>query len=267
MTLIRRLNCFDAPKIKKMISYLGDNEKISKTLSNEAFGLIYGLLPLKYKFLPESYILLEKKEILGLITVVPTSGNPYKINITRLIFQQNMYDVGKRLVEFVIARFGAKGAASFKVTVDQSHDELLNLFMQGCGFRQCSFENLWKLDNFKPKTNAKANFRYCQNSDSKQVAQLYNNELKNLYKPSLQRLKTEYKEPVFEGLTNFYKNRYVLEEPSNHRIIAYLSITTSDNLNFIIDMSVNDAYNIPYDEIINFALGEISRRKTKFLHS
>ena len=95
MTLIRRLNCFDAPKIKKMISYLGDNEKISKTLSNEAFGLIHGILPLKYKFLPESYILLEKKEILGLITVVPTSGNPYKINITRLIFQQNMYDVGK----------------------------------------------------------------------------------------------------------------------------------------------------------------------------
>ena len=71
MTLIRRLNCFDAPKIKKMISYLGDNEKISKGLSNEAFGLIHGLFPLKYRFLPESYILLEKKEILGLITVVP----------------------------------------------------------------------------------------------------------------------------------------------------------------------------------------------------
>lgn len=264
MTVIRRLNCFDAPKIKKMISYLGDNDRISKSLSNEAFGLIHGLLPLKYKFLPESYILLEKKEILGLITVAPTSGNPYKMNITRLIFQQNMYDVGKSLVEFVIARFGAKGATSFKVTVDQSHEELLNLFMQGCGFRQCSYENLWKLDNFKPETELKANFRYCQNSDAKQVAQLYNNELKNLYKPSLQRLKTEYKEPVFEGLTNFYKNRYVLEEPSNHRIVAYLSITTSDNLNFIIDMSMNDAYNVPYDEIINFALGEISRRKTTF---
>ena len=71
MTLIRRLNCFDAPKIKKMISYLGDNEKFSKALTAEAFGLIHGLLPLKYKFLPETYILLEKKEILGLITVVP----------------------------------------------------------------------------------------------------------------------------------------------------------------------------------------------------
>ncbi len=266
MTVIRRLNCFDAPKIKKMISYLGndDGEKFSKALSHEAFIILQNLLPMKYKFMPVSYILLENKEILGLITVVPTNGNPYKINITRLIFQQNLYDVGKRLIDFVIARLGAKGAVSFNVTVDQSHDELLNLFMKGCGFRQCSYENLWKLENFKPETDKKAAFRYCQNSDALKVAALYNSELNNLYKPSLERAKDEYKEPVFAGFSNFYKNRYVLEEPSNHKIIAYLSITTSDNLNFIIDMSINDGYNISYDEIINFALSEISRRKTKF---
>ncbi len=266
MTVIRRLNCFDAPKIKKMISYLGNNdgEKFSKALTNEAFIMLQDLLPLKYKFMPVSFILLENKEILGLITVVPTSGNPYKINITRLIFRQNLYDVGKRLIDFVIARLGAKGASSFNVAVDQSHDELLDLFMKGCGFRQCSYENLWKLDNFIPLTDKKADFRYCQNSDAIQVAALYNNELNNLYKPSLERAKDEYKEPVFAGMNNFYKNRYVLEDNSTHRIIAYLSITTSDNFNFIIDMSLNDGYNIPYDEIINFALGEISRKKTKF---
>ncbi len=266
MTVIRRLNCFDVSKIKKMISYLGndDGEKFSKALTNEAFIMLQDLLPLKYKFMPVSFILLENKEILGLITVVPTSGNPYKINITRLIFRQNLYDVGKRLIDFVIARLGAKGASSFNVTVDQSHDELLDLFMKGCGFRQCSYENLWKLDNFTPLTDKKADFRYCQNSDAIQVAALYNNELNNLYKPSLERAKDEYKEPVFAGMTNFYKNRYVLEDESTHRIIAYLSITTSDNFNFIIDMSLNDGYNIPYDEIINFALGEISRKKTKF---
>ena len=170
MTVIRRLNCFDAPKIKKMISYLTDEdgEKFSRALSKDALLVLHNLLPLKYKFLPASYILLEQKEILGLVTVIPTRGNPYKINISRLIFQKNMYDVGKRLVEFVIARLGAKGATSFIVTVDQCHDELLNLFMHGCGFRQCSYENLWKLDNFKPTTDVKANFRYCQNSDAKE---------------------------------------------------------------------------------------------------
>lgn len=264
MISIRRLTYFDAPKIKKMISYLGNEDKFSRTITIDACALLHELLPLKYKFLPESYILLENNEILGLITVIPISGNPYKINITRLIFRQNMYDVGKQLVEFVIARYGAKGAVSFIVTVDQSHDELLELFLQGCSFRQCSYENLWKLDNFVAQTTSKANFRNCQNSDAKSVARLYNAELKNLYKPSLQRIKEEYKEPVFAGLTNFYKNRYVLEDIETKKIIAYLSITTGDNFNFIIDMSVNDAYNIPYDEIINFALAQISNRKSKF---
>lgn len=261
MTIIRRLNCFDAPKITKMISYLDSDDKYSKALKAEAFTMIHSVLPLKYKFLPESYILLEDNEILGLITVLPTFGNPCKINITRLIFRKNMYDIGKQLVEFIIARFGAKGASSFIVTVDQCHDELLNLFIKGCGFRQCSYENLWKLENFKPCTKEKAAFRYCQNADAAEIAKLYNSELKNLYRPSLERLMQEYKEPVFAGMTNFYKNRYVFD---NCGIIAYLSITTSDNFNFIIDMSLNEAYNICYDEVINFALGEISVKKSKF---
>ena len=65
-------------------------------------------------------------------------------------------------------------------------------------------------------------------------------------------------------MTKFYKNRYVLEEPSTDRIIGYLSITTVDNFNFILDMSLNDAYGISYDEILNFALGEIKTRKNNY---
>ncbi len=258
MISIRRLTCFDASKIKKMIAYLGNTESVRIS----PFGIIHEILPLKYKFLPETYILSDNDEILGLITVIPTNGNPYKINITRLIFKQNLYSVGKQLVEFVIARYGAIGAISFNVTVDQSHDELLELFMTGCGFRQCSYENLWKLENFTPQTNSKANFRPCQNSDAKKVAKLYNAELKNLYRPSLERIKTEYTSPFFAGFSNEYKNRYVLE--ISEKIAAYLSISTIDNFNFIIDMSLNNAYTIPYDEIINFALSEISTRKSKF---
>jgi hypothetical protein len=262
MAIIKRLTCFNAPKIKKMVSYLGGEDRISRAITGEAFSLVHALLPLKYKFRPESYVLLEDNEILGMITIVPTSGNPYKINITRLIFKQNLYNVGKQLVEFIIARYGAKGATTFVVTVDQSHDELLDLFMKGCGFRQCSYENLWKLDNFVPQSKNKAYFRYCQNNDAQQIAKLFNLELKNLYKPSLERLKEEYKEPIFAGMTNFYKNRYVLDDKEN--IIAYLSITTSDNYNFIIDMSLAEGYDIPYDEIINFAISQIANRKSNF---
>ena len=54
----------------------------------------------------------------------------------------------------------------------------------------------------------------------------------------------------------------MLEDGEN--IIAYLSITTVDNLNFIIDISTNNGYQFDYDEILNFGLGEIRRRKSHF---
>ena len=138
MGTIRRLNCFDSRKIKRMTLYTGGENDFSEALTREAFITLHSFLPLKYRFLPESYILLEDNDIQGLITIVPTYGNPYKINITRLIFKQNNYEVGKQLTEFVIARYGAKGATSFQVLVDESHDELVDLFKSGCGFRQCS---------------------------------------------------------------------------------------------------------------------------------
>ncbi len=264
MSTIRRLNCFDRPKIRKMISYLGGEDEFSKALMREAFVMLSAVLPLKYRFLPESYILLDDGEIQGLITIVPTYGNPYKINITRLIFKQNYYEVGKQLIEFVLARFGAKGAISFNVMVDESHDELVELFRSGCGFRQCSCECLWKLENTKSHNINSHLFRYCQKSDAKAVARLFNGELVSLYRPSLDRTKEEYQEPFFAGFSSSYKNRYVMEEPAKGRIIGYLSITTEDNLNFIIDLSTNDGYEISYDDILDFALGEISRRKTVF---
>ena len=264
MTRIRKLFSFDFLKVKKLIPYLGSDadSRFLKAVFEEPMNLLNGLLPLKYRFRPESYILLEDNEILGMITVEPTFGNPYKINITRLIFKNDFYNIGKQLIEYVIAKYGARGAHSFVVFVDQSHDELCSLFVQGCGFRQCSYENLWKLDNFKANTDSKTKFRACQDSDAKAVARLYNSELNALYKPSMERIPQEYKETVLHGFNAQYKNRYVLQEYD--RIIAYLSITTLDNMNFIIDLSLCEGYQFDYDEIINFALSEISRRKTKF---
>ncbi len=266
MTRIKRLNCFDIPKIRKMTEYLGadDSDKFTKDLQNEVVRVLHSHFPLKYKFLPESYVLLEKNEILGLITISPTIGNPYKIIITRLIFQNNLYDVGRQLVEFVIAKYGAMGAVSFSVTVDNSHEELFDLFMNGCGFRHCSCENLWKIENFDASQYNPLPFRVCQNSDAKRVSELYNSELNGLYKPALLRIKSEFKEPFFEGITNFYKNRYVLEESAHKKIIAYLSVTTTDNLNFILDLTTNNGYQISYDEVLSFALKEISSRKSKY---
>ncbi len=260
---IRRLTYFDYPKLKRLISYLctDENDKLAKSLMEEPIGYINALMPLSLKFKSESFILFDNNEILGLITTACTPGNPYKINITRLIFKENLYDIGQKLVEFVIQKLGGKGATSFTVTIDECHDELFNLFINGCGFRQCASETLWKIDKPKPEKSP-LHWRYAQNSDAKEIESLYNSELFNMYKPSLLRDKKEFQEPLFKGFVDYYKTRIILEE--SNRILGYLSITTRDNLNYILDITTNSGYEFDYNEVINILLCEIARKKKAF---
>lgn len=260
---IKRLTYFDFPKIKRMVSYLCSDEtdKLAKSILEESFGFINAILPLTLKFKSESFIYIENNEILGLITAVKTKGNPYKLIITRLIFKENLYDVGKQLVEFVVNKYGALGARTFTVSIDECHDELLNLFINGCGFRQCSSETLWKIENpdlFKSDFK----LRYAQSSDADKIASLYNSELCNIYSYSLSRTPQEFRENFFSGFNDFYKSRYIKEEAG--KILGYFSVTTSDNLNYIIDITTNSAYDYDYDVIINALLCEIAGKKKNF---
>ena len=90
---IRRLTYFDYPKLKKLISYLctDDNDKLAKSIMEEPIGFINAMLPLSLKFKSESFILVEDKEILGLITTVKTAGNPYKINKLQGLFLKKIF--------------------------------------------------------------------------------------------------------------------------------------------------------------------------------
>jgi hypothetical protein len=283
MAKIKRLTWRDMPKIKKMFHY--DGEKFPANFVPVGLMVLQRFIPLRWKILPETFVLVDEKKIMGFITIIPTAGNPYKINITRLIFRHS--EAGKQLVEYIIPKYGAKGAVSFNVAVDVPHDELLDLFVSGCGFRQCSCEELWKLEEIEDagvrgeELGVRTNFPFIKpfaistpqpfnlqpfrpalNSDLQQVCELYNSELISHFRPSLEKTKGEFSEPVFAGLTNSYKNSYVLEQ--DDKLICYLSITTSDNINYIVDISKCEGYELSYDEVIDFALNEISRRKTGF---
>ena len=260
---IRRLTYFDYRKLKRMVSYLcsDENDKLAKSIMEEPVGILNAILPLSMKFKSESFILVDDEEILGIITTIRTPGNPYKINITRLIFKENLYEVGKQLVEYVIQKFGGLGATSFMVTIDECHDELSNLFINGCGFRQCASETLWKIERPTPQKPDK-NWRYAQNSDSFKIAELYNSEVINMFKPSLTRHAKEFQDSFFSGFNDFYKTRFIIEECK--KILGYFSITTSDNLNYILDMTLNSGYDLDYEKIINIMLCEIARKKRAF---
>lgn len=266
MAIIKKLSYFDKKKIKDMISFLGNHEaeKFVERLINNTCNFFHYWLPIELKFLPESYVLVEDKILHGMITVVSANGNHKKINITKLLFKKNYYDVGKQLIEFIIARFGAKGVQSFKVAVDESHDELLKLFLDGCGFRRCSLEQLWRVNNFETfEVNPKA-FRKFKNSDAQAVAMLFNDSIITHFKPSLLKTQEEYKEFLFKGLSENNTFSYILEDSNLHTILAYFSIGTFDNDNYVLNLISSNGFDINYDTILNFAINEIKKRKSEY---
>ena len=147
------------------------------------------------------------------------------------------------------------------MTTDECHEELLELFCNGCGFRICSSETLWKIENPQPiKSDIK--YRYAQKSDSEEIAQLYNSEIDTIYRQSLSRNPKEFTEPLFEGFKDYYKTRFVLEE--NNKIVGYFSITTYDNMNYIYDLTLNSGYEFDYDKIVGSMMWEVGQKKKLF---
>lgn len=265
MVRIRKANYFDKFKLKKMISFLSSDviDHYTKVFMNFPFSLIHDLFPLNLKFLPESYVIEENKDIIGMVTVSPAAGNPFKLTISRLFLEHDYFNAGKQLIEYVIAKYGAKGASSFIATIDDSYDELLHLFTEGCGFRQCSSEQMWKMETIRFTKTDNTFFRPFKNSDAQSVAMLFNDSVITHFKYSISRTKNEYLEPLFKGL-NDSKFKYVVEDEEQKTIIAYFSLKTCDNSNYVLDVTSSPWYDCSWDDILSFAVSEISKRQKDF---
>lgn len=265
MVRIRQASYFDKFKLKKMISFLSSDaiSHYTKVFMNFPFCIIHDFLPLNMKFLPESHVIEENKEIIGMVTVSPTPGNPYKLVINRLFLEHDYYNAGKQLIEFIISKYGAKGAGAFITTIDDSYEELLHLFVDGCGFRQCSSEQLWKMETIRFSKTENTFFRPFKNSDAQGVAMLFNDSIITHFKHSISRTKDEYIEPFFKGL-NDSKFKYVVEDENLKTIKAYFSLTTNDNLNYILDVTTSPWYECSWDDILSFTVNQISKRQKEF---
>lgn len=259
---IRKLNIFDKKRLKKIAGISSLNSDYFKyNLMKECTCSAQSFLPLKFKFVPESYVLVEENNIKGMISVSVTQGNPEQVNITRLLFENNDYQTGKELINFIIRHWGEQGAKTFKVIIDINHKDLEHLFMNGCGFRCCSYENLWDISqdckyfrNIEP-----LGFTTAYDSHAHSIAELCNSELVPYYRPTLEHNENEFKEPLLKIFDNKYENNYVLLE--KNQIIAYLTIQTNDNYNFIITLTKNNGYQLNYDEIVSFALKSIEKKR------
>lgn len=263
MRKIRKLYYFDRKRMQEMISFLNNRDKYINHIMFNPLIPLHHLLPLRFKFLPESYVLKDKKEIKGLITVAPSRCPLKKMEIQRLFFEDNCYDDAGELIQFVVSKYKAMGAASFVVKIDDFLPELVRLFVAKCGFSQISYEKLWKVGEFKSEFNKK-DFREFRNSDAQTVANLYNESLLPHFRPLLSRDAKEFKEIFFKGLSYFSEYKYVIEDKSSKNITCYLSIQSADSENFILDVIQSSWVELDICAIISFAKAQIAKRQKNF---
>ena len=260
MAKIRSLALRDIPKLKKMISMISNLSSADvgfgyKSYVPFPFNLMNKILPLSLKFASDSYVAIEDNKLCGLVTLKPQEKNPQSWRISKLF-----------LVSFAIAKYGAMGANTFMVKVDEDHEELLELFSKGCGFRVCASEQLWKMEeiNVSGPSLDKGFFRPFKNSDASAAAGIFNELIFPHFRYSLARTPGEFENVLCSGLykTSFFK--YVLEDSSKHSVKGYFSIQTNDNENFILNIDLVSAFDNYLPDVINFSLSQIFMRKKKF---
>lgn len=257
MAKIRKYYCK-----KKRSKYEWDNFKTYR-FSPSLF--IHNLFPLCCKFKKEEFLATEQKNVLGFLSTKLEKGVNTRVRIEELTFAENCYDAAKQLIEFILSYYGAKGATSFFVKVSDVYSGLLNLFVSQYNFRQCSYEKLWRISRRKyEEIEHNLNIRSFRNSDAASVALMYNESLISHFRPSLSLTAKSFKESWFRGIQASTEFRYIIEDEKSSNILAFLSISTKDNENYVLDIIQTSWYQTPLDNIIAFTCSEIKKRNLNF---
>lgn len=266
MSKIRKLYFFDKKNAQEMISFLNNSvyDNYINHIMFNPFLPLHHLLPLNLKFLPESYVLKEDEELKGLITIAPTKCRYKKMEIQKLFFEENSLADAAELVQFVVSKYKAMGSPSIMVKVDDYLPELLTMFVSKCGFSQISYEKLWRVNKFVNTTFDKREFRSFRNSDSKALANLYNDSLLPHFRTLLGKEVCEFKENVFKGLSYYSEYKYIIEDKKTKAINGCIIITTSDNENYVVDIIQTSWVNLDINSLLSFAEYQIKKRKKRF---
>ena len=270
MTKIRKLYHFDKKNVREMISFLDNGEFYVNNIMFNPFLFLHYFLPLRFKYLPESYVLKDKNYMKGLITIAPTRCPTEQMEIQKLLFEENCYDDAGELVQFIVSKYKAMGCASIIVRIDDYLPELVKLFVSKCGFSQISYEKLWKINTkdidfsedspvykqYDPKM-----FRNFRNTDAAAIANLYNEELLPHFRTLLGKDNKEFKDVLFPGLLYFNEYKYVYRDRKSKNIQAYISIKTADNENYILDIVQSSWNEININIILYFVMKQIQKRK------
>lgn len=265
MSKIRKLYWFDKKNTEEMLSFLNNrtNDNYINKIMYNPFLLLHYFLPLRCKFLPESFVMKSNKEFKGLITIAPTKTTQ-KMEIQKLFFKENALLEAAELVQYAVSKYKAMGAFSIIVKVDDYMPELLTMLVAKCGFSQISYEKLWRITKFPNEPFDNKEFRSFKNSDAKAITNIYNDSLLPHFRPLLGAEVREFKEKIFKGLSYYTEYKYIIEDKNSKAITGCVFIKTLDNENFTIEILQTSWIELNINSILNFAITQIKKRKKRF---
>ena len=271
MAKIRNLALIDIPKINKLVSFLDVNVKsfFDGVVLPYPLTLLYNTLPLRFRFLPESYVLFDQKDLLAYISLKKHNNFYKKWKLSKLLLANNSYAAGLTLLQYTVSKLAAKGATSFLAEIEETQSELIRIFTEGAGFRHSMKNQLWKYTGkeFKEiKQLSDFRLRPFKNSDTKNVAVLFNESLLPYCRPTLNKEKEEFREKIFNGLNSNTEFRYILEDKNTNQIVSYFLIKTPDNKRFILDLKIVKGYEHIAENIIAYGLKLVKKRTKDFIY-
>ncbi len=255
MAKIKQFNILHFNKVKKMLSDIFPQEKISliRTLTGCPADIIQPLLPLALRKTPESYIAInEDNEVKAVITLDAAKGNRRKWYIKRLFLDKNSFTEGKQLIDFSVAKYGALGADTFCVLIDENDETSQSIFSKMCGFRLCSREILWKMNNFEicSTTYSQDNFEKLKITESSKIASFYNDCISPHFRFSLEKDAAEFISQCNHIFICRQSISKIFLKDKSENIFAYAEVQLSGNNDRIIDLIVAKPYEEEYLPIL-----------------
>ncbi len=264
MAIIKNLAFVSSESLRRLTANCGF-EYSSSSFVPSWLDIFHYFLPLRFKFLNESYAVIDNGKIYGIITLEVDDFNRKKLKISRLFLEENSVEYGELLINYVVNKFLAKGAESFYVVVDETDTKILKLFDDVCKFRIIADEYLFTLkksDFSYDKDQSFEFIRFSKNTENKKIAELYNGLINSHQLPSFEGNEKYFKDNIFVGIKNNVSFKYVLECEKSKKIFGYFVISTKNNKDFILEAVLAPSYEIYFADIVKFARYEISKRNS-----
>lgn len=211
------------------------------------------LLPLKLKFKNESFSILIDNKAQGTMTLDKDAKSHTRYKITKLILEENSSFVCKQLVNYVITRYRAMGAAQFYIVADEKDAQLLNIFKNELNFRLCGCEYLYKINSID--SNYGIILKPVKNELISNICNFYNENINSFNRVLFSRQNYQFKNKC---------TKYIFLKEEENKILGYFEVASKNNVDFYINFSIDFSYNIYLTDAVKFINSKLKQKYKKF---